>query len=179
MKYCLSPREIPRAKAEGFSEGSGYISSYFLTRVTIQTFSIKNPALTYLGDQYWNCTWECLYCDSSRDIRWNIASALGKSLGLCPRDFPWAQAIFHSISLLFSQYRYKVFKLIWPPNSGTSLNQCIDTKHYTTYYIITPVHIRQGKANSLHYLHCVQFISKLWNKTISWHWVAKLCIFIY
>jgi hypothetical protein len=38
---------------EGFPEGSGYISSYFLTRVTIQTFSITNPALAFLGDQYW------------------------------------------------------------------------------------------------------------------------------
>ena len=29
MKYSLSPREILRAKPKGFSEGSGYISSYF------------------------------------------------------------------------------------------------------------------------------------------------------
>ena len=52
MKYSLSPREILKAKPEGFPEGSGYISSYFLTQVTIQTFSITNPALTFLGDQY-------------------------------------------------------------------------------------------------------------------------------
>ena len=53
MKYSLSPREIPRAKPEGFLEGlSGYISLYFLTLVTIQTFSITNPGLTFLGDQY-------------------------------------------------------------------------------------------------------------------------------
>ena len=50
--------------------------------------------------------WECLYCDSSRDLLWTIAWALGKSLGLRPRDFPWAPAIFHIISLLSSQYRY-------------------------------------------------------------------------
>ena len=43
MKYSLRPREMPRAKAEGFPDGSGYISSFFLTRVTIQTFSITNP----------------------------------------------------------------------------------------------------------------------------------------
>ena len=43
MKYSLRPREMPRAKAKGFPEGSGYISSYFLTRVTIQTFSITSP----------------------------------------------------------------------------------------------------------------------------------------
>ena len=48
MKYSLSPREIPRAKPEGFLKGSGYISSYFLTQVTIQTIFIKNPALTFL-----------------------------------------------------------------------------------------------------------------------------------
>ena len=48
--------------------------------------------------------WEWLYCDSSRGIRWNIAWALRKSLGLRPRDFPRAQAIFHRIPLLSSQY---------------------------------------------------------------------------
>ena len=53
MKYSLSPREIPRSKPKGFPEGSGYVSSYFLTRVTIQTFLITNLALTFLGDQYW------------------------------------------------------------------------------------------------------------------------------
>ena len=36
MKYCLSPKEIPRAKPEWFPEGSGNISSYTRTRVTIQ-----------------------------------------------------------------------------------------------------------------------------------------------
>ena len=39
MKYSL--REIPSAKPKEFPEGSGYISLYFLTRVTLQTFSIK------------------------------------------------------------------------------------------------------------------------------------------
>ena len=52
MKYSLSPREILRAKPKGFPEGSDYILLYFLTRVTIQKFSITNPALTILGDQY-------------------------------------------------------------------------------------------------------------------------------
>ena len=52
--------------------------------------------------------WEWLYCDSSRGIRWNIAWALGKSLGLRPRDFPRAQAIFHRIPLPSSQYSYKI-----------------------------------------------------------------------
>ena len=52
--------------------------------------------------------WEWLYCDSSRGIRWNIAWALGKSLGLRPRDFPRAQAIFHRIPLLSSQYSYNI-----------------------------------------------------------------------
>ena len=40
MKYTLRPKEMPRAKPEGFSEGSGHISSYIPTRVTIQAFSI-------------------------------------------------------------------------------------------------------------------------------------------
>ena len=42
MKYCLSPREIPRAEPEGFPEGSGDISLYTLTLVTIQSFSITS-----------------------------------------------------------------------------------------------------------------------------------------
>ena len=41
-----------RAKPKGFSKGSGYISLYIPTRLTIQTFSITTPALTFLGDQY-------------------------------------------------------------------------------------------------------------------------------
>ena len=41
MKYSLSLREIPRANPEGFLKGSGYISLYFLTVVTIQTFQLQ------------------------------------------------------------------------------------------------------------------------------------------
>ena len=44
MKYSLSPREIPKAKLKQFPEVSGYCILQFLTRVTIQTFSITNPA---------------------------------------------------------------------------------------------------------------------------------------
>ena len=44
MKYCLIPREIPRAEAEGFPEGSGDISSYIPTLVTIQSFSITSTS---------------------------------------------------------------------------------------------------------------------------------------
>ena len=54
MKYILSPREILRAKPEGFPVGFDYISSYFLTQVRIQTFSITIPAIIFLGDQNWN-----------------------------------------------------------------------------------------------------------------------------
>ena len=42
MKYCLSPREIPRAEPDGFPEGSGNISLYTPTGVTIQSFSITS-----------------------------------------------------------------------------------------------------------------------------------------
>ena len=41
MKYSLSQREIPREKPQGFPNGSGYISLYIPTPVTIQIFSIK------------------------------------------------------------------------------------------------------------------------------------------
>ena len=40
VKYSLSPRKIPRVEPEGLSKGSGYISTYILTRVIIQTSSI-------------------------------------------------------------------------------------------------------------------------------------------
>ena len=53
MNYSLSPREIPRAKPNGFLEGLGYFSLYIPTGVIIQAFSISTPALTFLGDQYW------------------------------------------------------------------------------------------------------------------------------
>ena len=43
VKYSLSPKEILRAKPEGFPEGLGYISPYIFTRVTIQTFSRGHP----------------------------------------------------------------------------------------------------------------------------------------
>ena len=48
MKYCLSPREIPRAEPEGFPEGSGNISSYTPTQVTIQSFSITSTSQYFL-----------------------------------------------------------------------------------------------------------------------------------
>ena len=71
MKYSLSPREIPRAKPEGFLEGSNYISSYIPTRVTIQTFSITTPVLSFLeiniGRVY------SPYCSDSWEIWENIA----------------------------------------------------------------------------------------------------------
>ena len=47
---------------------------------------------------------ESLYFDSSRDKLGNIASVLGKSLGLHPRDFPRSQAIFPIISFITMEY---------------------------------------------------------------------------
>ena len=44
----MSPRDIPRAKPEGYPKRSGFISSYIQTRVPIQTFSITTPALSFL-----------------------------------------------------------------------------------------------------------------------------------
>ena len=71
----------------------------------------------YQEGQCWSCNWECLYCDLSRDIWWNIAWALGKSLGFQPRNFPRAQAIFPCISLLSLQYKFncekKIFWFYW------------------------------------------------------------------
>ena len=63
--------------------------------------------------------WECLYYDSSWDIRWNIAWALRKSLGLRPSNFPRAQAISHRISLLLSSYRYNLLKCLRKGDKGS------------------------------------------------------------
>ena len=71
MKYSLSQREILRATPKRFLEGSGYISSYIATPVTIQTFLITTAALTFLeiniGRFY------SLYCSDSWAIWENIA----------------------------------------------------------------------------------------------------------
>ena len=48
MKYRLSLREIPMAEPKGFLEGSGDISLYTLTRVTIQSFSITSTSQYFL-----------------------------------------------------------------------------------------------------------------------------------
>ena len=40
MKYCLNPKEIPRAEPEGL----GNISSYTLTLVTTQSFYITSTS---------------------------------------------------------------------------------------------------------------------------------------
>ena len=40
-KFSLSPRKILRAKPEGFSNGSSYISLYILTQVLIQSLSVS------------------------------------------------------------------------------------------------------------------------------------------
>ena len=71
MKYSLSPREIPRAKPEGYPEGSGYISLYIPTQITIQTFSITTPALSFLGINIGRVDFP--YCYKSWAIRENIA----------------------------------------------------------------------------------------------------------
>ena len=71
MKYSLSPREIQRAKPEGFSEGSVYISWYNPNQITLQTFSITTAALFFLeiniGRVY------SPYCTDSWAIQKNIA----------------------------------------------------------------------------------------------------------
>ena len=63
MKYSLSLREIPRAKPAGFHQGSGYISSFIPTPVTIQTFSITTSALSFLEINIGRV--DSLYCSDS------------------------------------------------------------------------------------------------------------------
>ena len=52
MKYCLSPREIPRTDSEGFPKGSGNISLYTQTGITIQSFSITSTSQYFMKDQW-------------------------------------------------------------------------------------------------------------------------------
>ena len=70
-KYSLSLWKILRAKPEGFPEGTGYISSYIPTWVTIDTFSITTSAVSFLeiniGRVY------SPYCSISWAIQENIA----------------------------------------------------------------------------------------------------------
>ena len=44
-----------------------------------------------------NLVLECL--DLSRDICWNIDSAIRSSIGLRPQELPWAEDLFHCMSL--------------------------------------------------------------------------------
>ena len=86
-----------------------YTGQYFPYWPVVGAIRRFNSSNTDLQEgQCWSNNWECLYCDSSLDIQWNIAWALRKSLGLRPQNFPRAQAIFHRIyiSLLSSQYTY-------------------------------------------------------------------------
>ena len=49
-------------------------------------------------------------CRGCKMSRWQNVwlQNVEKSLGLRPRDFPWAQAIFHRLPLLSSQYSYSI-----------------------------------------------------------------------
>ena len=67
VKCSLSTREILRAEPGGFTEGSGYISLYILTWVTIQSFSMSksytdsmvHPGRAILKSwyPYWSGSW--------------------------------------------------------------------------------------------------------------------------
>ena len=72
MKSSLSLREKP----ERFPEGSGYILSYILTLVTIQTFSITFPSLTFL--EIYIGRFDSPYCSDSWAIREYIAHLIKK-----------------------------------------------------------------------------------------------------
>ena len=71
MKSSLSPREIPKAKAEGFPGSLGYIVANISTQVTIQTFSITTPAFSFLEVNIGRV--DFLYCSDSLAIWENIA----------------------------------------------------------------------------------------------------------
>ena len=74
MKYSLNQREILWAKPEEVPKGSGYISLYFLTWVTIQTFSITYAALPFLEDQYWKSWFSVLLGNTGKycPVDWAI-----------------------------------------------------------------------------------------------------------
>jgi hypothetical protein len=61
----------PKGKADGFPDGSGSLSLYIPTRVTIQTFSITTPALSFLEINIGRV--DSPYCSNSWAIRENIA----------------------------------------------------------------------------------------------------------
>ena len=78
MKYSLSSREIPRACPWDFPKGSGYISLYILTQVTIQTFSITTPALNSWDINIGRV--DSPYCSDSWAIQENITRRLSNTV---------------------------------------------------------------------------------------------------
>ena len=70
-----------------------------------------------------------LYWDERRDIRWNIAWARGQSR----RNFLRAQAIFHSVSRLESQYSYSQLQFPHYP-SGESNIERVDSPYCSSIW---------------------------------------------
>ena len=113
IKYSLSQREIQRAKPEGFSQGSGYISSYIPTRVTKQTFSIITPELTFLEINIGR--FDSPYCSDSWAIRENIAQLIESK-----------SSILYCLVIEKEMYRTS-WQLKW-------WNDWKDRKHYDKWY---------------------------------------------
>ena len=61
-----------------YSSSSPNMNTIFsrIAKLSEQNTQLTLPILISLECQCWNCNWECLYCDLSREIRWNIAWAL-------------------------------------------------------------------------------------------------------
>ena len=74
IKYSLSQREILRATPKRFPGGSGYISLYIATPLTIQTFLITTAALTFLEINIGRVDY--LYCSDIWAIWENVAQLI-------------------------------------------------------------------------------------------------------
>ena len=134
MKYSVSPRGIRRAKLQGFTEGLGYISLYFPTWVTLQTFSITTPALTFLGDQYCKSWFSVLF------------QQLGNTGKYCPVDC----IRIRTRGGIYGQ----IYPFAWRSSRGRSQRELLKAKGYIWPYnpswalIRTVYYFNNHKANN-------------------------------
>ena len=107
LPYCPAVKAIRRINSS---------SNLFIYQA-----SLVNKQVALPEGQCWICNWECLYCDSSQEIRWNIAPDLKKSLGLCPRISLWHGLYF----IVYPSSRHNTdtvyYSIVQPPPARVTL----------------------------------------------------------
>ena len=108
--------------------------------------------------QGWICSWECLYCDLSRKIRWNIAWALGKSL----RIFLGLRLYFivypfsrHNTSRILKKTVWKG-KIVYMKKRKIGLNKIWFTPEHWVKQILKWVRLKTININSYEKVICIK-----------------------